>query len=116
MKTKDKDEYIMFEDALQMPELAHLHDVILYVENAHDSELSPKKYQIGLEHIASKKIQILYKENPEMGIKHVIMAVFEKLPDDMPTLFIVKITQFILKKWETVSNSIPRKENKTELV
>ena len=116
MKTKDKDEYIMVEDALQMPEFAHLHDVILYVENAHDSDLSPKKYQIGLEHTASKRIQILYKENSKMSIKHVIMAVFERLPDDMPTLFIVKITQFILKKWETVSNSIPQKENRTELV
>ena len=116
MKAKDKDEYIMFEDALQMPELAHLHDIILYVENAHDSELSPKKYQIGLEHIASKRIQMLYKENSKMPIKHVIMAVFEKLPDDMPALFIAKITQFILKKWETLSNSIPQKENKTEFV
>ena len=116
MKAKEKDGYIMFEDALKMPKLAHLHDIILYVENAHDSELSPKKYQMGLEHIASKRIQMLYKENPKMAIKNVIMAVFEKLPDDMPNLFIVKITQYILKKWETVSNSISQKENRTELV
>ena len=45
MKSKEADKLILFEDTLQMPEFAQLHDILRYVENAHDSELSPKKYQ-----------------------------------------------------------------------
>ena len=111
MKTKEKDKSILFEDALQMAEFAHLHDIIRYVENVHDSELSPKKYQIGLEHIASKNIEILFDKNPNMGIKLVIMAVIERLPDDLPTSFAVKITQFIVHKWKNLYYSMSQKES-----
>ena len=61
MKMTDK-KSISFEDALQMPELAHLHDTIRYVENAPDSDIMPQKYEMGLEYLASKKTQQLLKK------------------------------------------------------
>ena len=40
-------ESISFEEALQMPELAHLHDTMRYLENAPDSDIMPQKYEMG---------------------------------------------------------------------
>jgi hypothetical protein len=109
MKMEEKNEPIMFEDALSNPNYAHLHDVLRYVEAAHESELSPKKYQMGLEHIAFKHVQSTFNEQPDLGLKDVVISVLEKLPSDIPPSFMLKITHFIIKKWENLSNGVSEK-------
>ena len=108
MKMEVKNESVMFEDALSNPDYAHLHDILRYVESAHDSELSPKKYQMGLEHIAIKYIQLTFNQHPSMGLKDVVILVLEKLPSDIPPPFMLKITQFIIHKWEKLYSPIPK--------
>jgi hypothetical protein len=109
MKMEDRNEPVMFEDEMSNPEYAHLHDVLRYVEAAHDSELSPKKYQMDLEHIAIKYVQRAYNEQPNLGLKDVVISVLEKLPSDIPPSFMLKITHFIIKKWENLSNHASEK-------
>ena len=99
MKSKEADKLIQFEDAWQMPEFAHLHDILRYVENAHDSELSPKKYQMILEDNDSKTLKNLFNKKPKMAIKDVVMAVFVRLPNDIPSAFVLKITPIIIEGW-----------------
>lgn len=106
---EEKNEPIMFEDALSNPAYKHLHDVLRYVETAHDSELSPKKYQMGLEHIALKYVQSTFKEYPNKELKDVVITVLEKLPSDIPPSFMLKITHYIIKKWENLSNNVSEK-------
>lgn len=76
LKITEIEQPILFEDALQMPEYAHLHDILRYVENVHDSELSPRKYQMNLEDNASKTLKSLFSKKPKMAIKDVVIAVF----------------------------------------
>jgi hypothetical protein len=109
MKMEEKNEPIMFEDALSNPTYAHLHDVLRYVDAAHDSELSPKKYQMGLEHITIKHVQLTFNEQPNLGLKDVVISVLEKLPSDIPPSFMLKIMHFIIKKWENLSNHASEK-------
>ena len=47
MKMNEEDKKsISLVEALQMPELAHLHDTMRYLENAPDSDIMPQKYEL----------------------------------------------------------------------
>ncbi len=116
MKIKDAEKPISFDDGLKMPEYAHLHEVIHYLENTPDSEIFPRKYEMGMEHIASKKIKSLFKEDPSIALKNVISAVYERLPNSISAELLLKITLFTIKKWENLSNSATQRKNIKEFV
>ena len=90
---------IPLEEALQMPELAHLHDTMRYLENASDSDLMPQKYEMGLEYLATKKTLALFNENAALPLKNVVSIVLERLPNDISAPFLLKMTQFIILQW-----------------
>ena len=116
MKIKDAEKPISFDDALLMPEYAHLHEVIRYLENTPDSEIFSRKYEMGMEHIASKKINSLFKEDSSIALKNVVSAVLERLPNNISAELLLKITLFTIKKWENLSNSASQRKNIKELV
>ena len=80
MKLNKENLSISYEEALQMPELAHLHDTLRYLENAPDSEILPEKYAQSLEYQASKNIQKIFKDTPSLPLKDVVANVIERLP------------------------------------
>ena len=116
MKIKDAEKPISFNDALLMPEYVHLHEVIHYLENTPHSETFPRKYEMGMEHIASKKINSLFKEDSSITLKNVISAVLERLPNDISSELLLKITIFTIKKWKNLSNPSSQRKNIKELV
>ena len=100
MKMNEEDKKsISLVEALQMPELAHLHDTMRYLENASDSDLMPQKYEMGLEYLATKKTLALFKENAALPLKSVVSIVLERLPNDISAPFLLKMTQFIILQW-----------------
>jgi hypothetical protein len=103
MKNKE-DKSISFEEAMASPELAHLKDILQYVENAPNGTLFPKKYEKGIEYIASNKIYALYKVNPLTPLKNVVTIVLEQLPANISTSMLIKMTPFIIRKWEKLSD------------
>ena len=99
MKMNEDKKSISLEEALQMPELAHLHDTMRYLENASDSDLMPQKYEMGLEYLATKKTLALFNENATLPLKSVVSIVLERLPNDISAPFLLKMTQFIILQW-----------------
>ena len=109
-------ESISFEEALQMPELAHLHDTMRYLENAPDSDIMPQKYEMGLEYIATKKTRLLFNESPDLPLKSVVSIVLEQLPNDISASILLKITQFIVLKWRRLAEAVYEKDKGALLV
>ncbi len=97
---------ISYEEALQMPELAHLHDTLHYLENAPDSEILPQKYAQSLEYQASKHIQNVFKDTPTLPLKDVVSNVIKRLPNDISATHLLKITPYIIKEWEKLQESV----------
>ena len=105
MKLNKENLSISYEEALQMPELAHLHDTLRYLEHAPDSEILPEKYAQSLEYQASKQIQNVFKNSPTLSLKDVVANVIENLPNDISATHLLKITPYIIKKWENLQES-----------
>lgn len=105
MKINKEDKSISFDEAMATPELAHLKDILQYVENAPVGTLFPKKYEKGIEYIATNKIYALYKENPFLPLKNVVTIVLEQIPANISTAMLIKMTPFIIQKWEKLSDA-----------
>jgi hypothetical protein len=105
MKINKEDKSISFDEAMATPDLAHLRDILQYVENAPDGTLFPKKYEKGIEYIASNKIYTLYKIKPLTPLKNVVSIVLEQLPANISTSMLIKMTPFIIQKWEKLSDA-----------
>ena len=101
--TNIKEKSISFEEALQMPELAHFHEVIYYLEKTPFSQVFPKKYEKSIENMAIQQIAALFKEQPTLHLKNVINKVMSELPDDLSAKLILKMTKLIIQKWESLS-------------
>jgi hypothetical protein len=96
---------ISAEEALNMPEYAHLHDLIRFVETASDSEILPNKYEKGLEYLVSKKVKLLFSKYPNTPLKDVVSVVLQQLPNDISALIILKLTPYIVEEWERFSSN-----------
>ena len=97
------DNYLTFEAALQDPTLAHLHEVIHFLEKNDGTILFPKKYKTGLKSLVSRDIKNLFQEKPTMPIAKVVATILDTLNDKLPSDMVLEITQFIIEKWENLS-------------
>jgi hypothetical protein len=102
--TTIKEKNITFEEALQMPELAHFHEVIRYLERTPFSEAFPKKYEKSLERMVSEHTFSLFKEQPSLPLKTVITTTLQTLPDDLSAKLILKMTKLTIQKWEDLTH------------
>ena len=102
MKTKEEKK-ITFEEALEMPEYAHFHEVILYLKKTPNKEIFPKKYEMSIQGLTTRKVQSLFDENPHLPLKNVLALVMDYLPDDLSAKLLLKMTQLAIKKWEKLS-------------
>lgn len=109
--TNIKEKSISFEEALQIPELSHFHEVIHYLEKTPFSQVFPKKYEKSITNMANQQTATLFKEKPTLPLKNVINKVMSELPDDLSAKLILKMTKLIIQKWESLSASSYLKSN-----
>ena len=70
---KNKKTSMTFDEVLQNSELTHLHEVANFLESTEDVNLFPEKYNAALKQTVSRKIDILFFDNPSMPVKKVII-------------------------------------------
>ena len=99
MKNIKESRSMTFEEALQDPSLAPIHEHIRYLQNTPFSKIFPKKHELTLTYLVESKARRLYTENPNMPIKKVITTIFEPLTDDIPAPLMLKLTQNIIDLW-----------------
>lgn len=116
IKITEKYEPMTFDEALQLPEYAHCHELIHYLENTPNKDIFPRKYEMSIEGIASRKLSILFNENPTMNLKSVIATVVEALPNDLSPKLLLKITKFTIIEWGKLSSKYLLKNNERQLV
>ncbi len=102
MKETKKNNSMTFEEGLQDPSLAHLHEALRYFQKTPASQMFPKKHELALTHAVERKAYKLFNENPNMSIKTVITTIFTTLTDDIPAPLALKLTQTIIKEWESM--------------
>ena len=108
MKEIKENKDLTYEEALNDPSLAHIHDLIRYVQKTPFSQMFPKKHELTLIGLAESKTRKLFIENPNMPLKTVLTTVFEPLTDDIPAPLVLKLTKKIIQKWESLSATLPQ--------
>jgi hypothetical protein len=116
IKITEKYEPMTFDEALLLPEYAHCQELIHYLENTPNKDILPRKYEMSIEGIASRKLSVLFNENPTKTLKSVIATVVEALPNDLPPKLLLKMTKFIIIEWGKLSSKSLQKNNEMQLV
>lgn len=98
------DKSLTFEEILDMPKLAHFHDVVRYLQKKPNQKVFPKKYEKSMEHLASDRTYALFQENPKLPLNKVISSIMDKLPDDVPPQLLLKMTQLAIEEWENLTH------------
>ena len=91
-----------FDTVLQNPEMVHFHESIRFVQSTPFDELFPKKYEMAKTSFARRKTISLFNENPTLPLKIVLTTVLENMSNELPAPLILKITQNIIEKWESL--------------
>jgi hypothetical protein len=99
MKKNVTEKVITFEEALEMPEYTHLHEVIRYLEKTPPEGLFPKKYLASLTRCVDEMVYKLYIENPSMPLRDVITHVLNRLSANLSAKLLLKMTQLTIEKW-----------------
>jgi hypothetical protein len=106
MDSNKIEKQITAEEALEMPELAHLHEAIRYAQNTPFKIMFPNKHRVIMESSVKKKTYKLFEINPNLPLHKVVANVLSQLSDDeMSSELTVKLTQVIIEKWEKLSSS-----------
>ena len=92
-----------YDEALQDPSLADMHEAMRFVRGKPASVLYPRKHQMALTSVARMDTKELFKENPEMPIKEAVIAVFKPLTNDIPPPLMLILTQNIIEVWTELS-------------
>lgn len=103
MKLNKKYVPLTFDEVLQDPSLSRFHELINYLEKTPNKEILPKKYEMSIQDLTTRKVQSLFDENPHMPLKNVLALVMDYLPDDLSAKLLLKMTQLAIKKWEKLS-------------
>jgi hypothetical protein len=116
MNTIEESPIITLEDALNMPEYEHFHEVIRYMQARPNEPLFPKQYEAALKNVVSRDIDALFKENPVLPLRSAVTTILSGLSDEISSKTLLKITQFIIKEWEKLSLSAHKKNRVVQLV
>jgi hypothetical protein len=105
MDSNRTEKQITAEEALEMPELAHLHEAIRYAQNTPFKKMFPNKHRVIMEDSVKEKTYNLFEENSNQPLHKVVGKVLSQLSDDdMSAELIIKMTQTIVKEWEQLSS------------
>jgi hypothetical protein len=97
---------ITSEQILQMPELAHLHKVVLFLEQNKGKRLFPKKYEASMIDLGAERTYKLLKTQPTMPLKEALVAVLSSFKSDISGNLLLKITQEIIKTYGKLSTNV----------
>jgi hypothetical protein len=98
-----KQEKITIEQALEMPELAHLHEAMRYAQNTPFKDMFPMKHEMSIKRTVILRTNKLFEEHPSMPLKNVVSTILSSLKDDLSSELLLKMTQIISDKWEYLS-------------
>jgi hypothetical protein len=107
---------ITFDEASKMPELAHFHEAIQFMEKKPVGSLFPKKYEAALKHVVVRDTQTLFAEHPDMPLKNVVSEILSRLNEGVSADLLLKMTQVIVKEWTNSSANIYAEARVKELV
>jgi hypothetical protein len=110
-----KQEKITIEQALEMPELAHLHEAMRYAQSTPFKDMFPKKHEMSIKRTVISRTNKLFEEYPSMPLKNVVSTILGGLKEDISSELVLKMTLIISDKWEELSLSTASKQVK-ELV
>jgi hypothetical protein len=111
MEIKSENKPMTFDEVLQTPELAQLHDLIRYLEKTPNKDIFPRKYEMSIEDLTIREVRKVVKEQPYSSLKAVITTVLGKLPDDLSANLLLKMTQLTIKEWGKLTNTVAMKED-----
>lgn len=103
MKNIEKKKYRTAEEVLNDPSLAEYHEAIRATRNKPFSQMFPKKHEMSLTSLVKQKAVLLFKTNPNLPIKVVVLTIFEPLTNDIPAPLMLKLTEKIIEQWESLS-------------
>jgi hypothetical protein len=92
-----------YDEALQDPSLADMHEAMRFVRGKPASVLYPRKHEKALTSVARMDTRKLFKKSPDMPLKEVVITVFKPLTDDIPAPLILILTQNIIEVWTELS-------------
>jgi hypothetical protein len=104
MNSNKTEKQITAEEALEMPELAHLHEAIRYAQNTPFKDMFPKKHEMSINRTVILKTNKLFAEHPSMPLKNVVSTILSSLKDDLSPDLLLKMTQVISDKWAVLSS------------
>jgi 20S proteasome alpha/beta subunit len=100
----------------QTPELAHLYDVVHFLENAPAGSLFPKKKEASAISTAEEAAYELVEAHPNMSLKEAITTVLNSCEEGLSGEVLLKITEKVIKKWAQLSKPIvPQLESELQL-
>jgi hypothetical protein len=94
---------ISSEQILQMPELAHLYEAVLFLEKNEGKILFPKKYEASMLDRAREKTRDVFNEQPKMPLKDAVVVILARLKSDISGELLLKMTQKIIQEWASLS-------------
>jgi hypothetical protein len=107
MEKKLEKKPMTFDEVLQTPELAHLHNLVHYLEKTPNKEIFPKKYEMSIEDLTIREVKKVFIEQPYSSLKTATATVLSKLPDDLSATLLLKMTQLTIQEWSKLSNPVP---------
>jgi hypothetical protein len=90
----------------EIPELAHLYKVVLFMEKNKGKILFPEKYQASMIDRAQEKTIKFFNEHPEMQLKDAVVAILGSFTTDVPGFALLKMTEEIIKTHEKLSTNV----------
>jgi hypothetical protein len=112
MENIDKNKSMTFEEVLQDPSLAHLHEAIHFLEKTATKDIFPKKYELSMIDLSVENTIELLGKNPNMPLKTVISTIISSFNDDLSAELILKMTKSIIKEWQNLSTSFKQEKPK----
>ena len=99
-----EEKQITIEEALKMPELAHLHEAMNYALNTPFKKMFPNKYKASIKHSVEVKTRAIFQKQATMPLKKVVSVVLEDLDDDtISAELILEMTQLITQNWQRMT-------------
>jgi hypothetical protein len=105
---------ITSEQILQMPELAHLYEAVRFLEGKDGRDLFPRKYQESMLSLAERDAYALFKKNPNLPIKEVLVRILDTYPSDIRGDILLKMTQRIIEEWTELLSKVHQTTHELE--
>lgn len=102
------------EQIREIPELAHLYEAVLFLEQNKGKRLFPRKYEASMIDMGAEKAHDFFKVYPTMPLKEAVVAILGSFKADLSGELLLKITQRIIETWGKLLSTVHQKERELE--